>query len=184
VDPILSHIRSRQPAIVALIRQFVECESPSDNPEAVNRFVEMIADAVSGLAHVKTVSGGKFGKHLVCEMQLPGRKKRGQILALAHSDTVWPMGTLRAMPFREADGRLWGPGVLDMKAGIAFFIFAVQALREMDIAVPHKVALQINSERSGQRIFACANREERRAQPRGLGTGARHWSCGKAEDGA
>jgi glutamate carboxypeptidase len=146
VDPILSHIRSRQPAIVALIRQFVECESPSDNPEAVNRFVEMIADAVSGLAHVKTVSGGKFGKHLVCEMQLPGRKKRGQILALAHSDTVWPMGTLRAMPFREADGRLWGPGVLDMKAGIAFFIFAVQALREMDIAVPHKVALQINSD--------------------------------------
>jgi glutamate carboxypeptidase len=50
------------------------------------------------------------------------------------------------MPFRRAGGRLWGPGVLDMKAGIAFFIFAVQALRELDIALPHKVALQINSD--------------------------------------
>jgi glutamate carboxypeptidase len=151
VDPILSHIRERQNALIALIRQFVECESPSDNPTAVNRFVELIADTVSPFAHTKTISpgprqGAKFGKHLVCEMRLPGGRKRGQILALGHSDTVWPMGTLRGMPFRQADGRLWGPGVLDMKAGIAFFIFAVQALRDLDIAVPHKVMLQINSD--------------------------------------
>ncbi len=132
--------------MVALIRQFVECESPSDNAAAVNRFVELIADTVAPFAHAKTVSGGKFGKHLVCEAHLPGSKKRGQILALGHSDTVWPMGTLRSMPFRQADGRLWGPGVLDMKAGIAFFIFAVKALRELDIAVPHKVMLQVNSD--------------------------------------
>jgi glutamate carboxypeptidase len=146
VDSILSHINARQEAIIGLIRQFVECESPSDQPSAVNRFVELIADTVSPFARVKTVSGGKFGKHLVCEMQLPGARKRGQILALGHSDTVWPIGALRDMPFRQADGRLWGPGVLDMKAGIAFFIFAVQALREFDIAVPHKIALQINSD--------------------------------------
>jgi glutamate carboxypeptidase len=146
VDPLLTHIRSRLDAIIALIRQFVECESPSDNPAAVNRFVESIAGAVSPFAQVKTVAGGRFGKHLVCEMQLPGGRKRGQILALGHSDTVWPMGTLSGMPFRQAQGRLWGPGVLDMKAGIAFFIFAVQALRELDIAVPHKVVLQINSD--------------------------------------
>jgi glutamate carboxypeptidase len=146
LDPILSHICARQEGIVALIRQFVECESPSDNPAAVNRFVELIADAVAPCARAKTVAGGKFGKHLVCEMQLPGGRKRGQILALGHSDTVWPMGTLGSMPFRQANGRLWGPGALDMKAGIAFFIFAVRALRELDIAVPHKVALQINSD--------------------------------------
>jgi glutamate carboxypeptidase len=146
VDSILSHIRARQDATVALIRQFVECESPSDNQAAVNRFVELVADTVAPFARAKTVSGGKFGKHLVCEMQLPGGRKRGRILALAHSDTVWPMGTLRSMTFRQADGRLWGPGVLDMKAGIAFFIFAAQALRELDIAVPHKVALQVNSD--------------------------------------
>jgi glutamate carboxypeptidase len=68
------------------------------------------------------------------------------VLALGHSDTVWPVGTLRNMPFREADGRLWGPGVLDMKAGIAFFISAVQSLRELDIPVPSKVLLQLNSD--------------------------------------
>ena len=70
------------------------------------------------------------------EFALPGPvKKKTEILALGHSDTVWPIGTLAQMPFREAEGRLWGPGVLDMKSGIAFFIFAARTLRELDIPV-------------------------------------------------
>jgi glutamate carboxypeptidase len=146
VDSILSYTQSVQAEIVALIRRFVECESPSDDPAAVNRFVELISDTVSAFAKVKTTGGGACGRQLVCEMSLPGRRKSGQILALGHSDTVWPMGTLHGMPFRDADGRLWGPGVLDMKGGIAFFIFAVRALRELDVPVASKVLLQVNSD--------------------------------------
>lgn len=146
VDPILSYTQAHQPEIIALIRRLVECESPSDSPEAVNQFVQLVADTVSGFARARTLSGGKFGKQLLCEMQLPGRKTEGQVLALGHSDTVWSIGTLRSMPFRQADGRLWGPGVLDMKSGIAFFLFAVHALRELDIPVGAKVLLQLNSD--------------------------------------
>jgi glutamate carboxypeptidase len=129
----------------------VECESPSDDPAAVKRFVELVSDTVAPFAKVKTTPGGQFGPQLVCEMALPGRGKSvhgasGQILALGHSDTVWPLGTVRTMPFRQADGRLWGPGVLDMKSGIAFFVFAVQALRELEIPVASKVLLQLNSD--------------------------------------
>jgi glutamate carboxypeptidase len=146
VDPILSYVRSRQAAIVETIRKFAECESPSDDPAAVGRFVELVSDLAAPSARVKTYPGGRFGKHLVCEMRLPGRRKIGQILALGHSDTVWPMGTLRGMPFRQEKGRLWGPGVLDMKAGIAFFLYAVEALRELDLPARSKVLLQLNSD--------------------------------------
>jgi glutamate carboxypeptidase len=141
VDPLLSYARARQPEMVAQLRQFVECESPSDDPAAVNRFMELVSDAVTPYGKVRMV-----GTHLLCEVQLPGRKKSGQVMALGHADTVWPVGTLRTMPFRQADGRLWGPGVLDMKAGIAFFIFAVRALRELEIPVAPKVLLQLNSD--------------------------------------
>jgi glutamate carboxypeptidase len=146
VDSLLSHLSARERSIAGLIRQLVECESPSDDPAAVNRFVELVSDTVAPMARVKSYSGGKFGRHLLCEMRLPGRKKSGQVLALGHSDTVWPLGTLRGMPFREAEGRLWGPGVLDMKTGIALFIFAVRALRELEIPAPSKVLLQLNSD--------------------------------------
>jgi glutamate carboxypeptidase len=142
VDSLLAHVQARTPEIIALIRQLVECESPSDDPGGLRRFTELVADTVSGYAKTKVHPG----QHLVCEFDLPGRGKNGQVLALGHSDTVWPVGTLKSMPFREADGRLWGPGVLDMKSGIAFFLFAVQALRELDIPAPSRVLVQLNSD--------------------------------------
>jgi len=125
----------------------VGCESPSDDPRAVDRFVDLVSAEAAPFASIQTFPGGKFGKHLLCEFALAGpSRKKGEILALGHSDTVWPLGTLSQMPFCEADGRLWGPGVLDMKSGIAFFLFAVRVLRELDIPVRSRVKLLINSD--------------------------------------
>jgi glutamate carboxypeptidase len=113
----------------------------------VDRFVELLRSNLDG-AKIRTFPGGRFGRHLRAEFTLPGPRKRrdGWILALGHSDTVWPLGTLAQMPFREKSGRLWGPGVLDMKSGIVFFLFALRALRELDIPVARKVVLQVNSD--------------------------------------
>ncbi len=145
-DPILAWAQAKRFAMTQMIRVMVECESPSDDPAAVNRFVDMFSDIAAPFAKVKRLPGGRYGKHLLCEFTLPGKRKSGQILGLGHSDTVWPVGTLAHMPFRENDGRLWGPGVLDMKGGIAFFFFAAWALRDLDIPVASKVVLQLNSD--------------------------------------
>jgi glutamate carboxypeptidase len=146
MDDILAFAQREQPRLIALLKELVECESPSDDASAVNRFVELFADRLAGEAKVRTVPGGPFGKHLLCEFTLPGRKKAGQVLALGHSATVYPLGTLAHMPFRQEKGRLWGPGVLDMKSGLVFFVFAMRALREMDRPVARKVVLQVNSD--------------------------------------
>lgn len=144
----LTFARSKQSDIITFIREMVECESPSDDPAVVNRFVDLLAARISGIGKVRTFPGGRFGRHLRCEFTLAGprRKTDGQILALGHSDTVWPSGTLASMPFRQREGRLWGPGVLDMKSGIAFFVFAMQALRELDQPVRRRVVLQVNAD--------------------------------------
>src|SRR4051794_6333649 len=138
---LLAWAQQQQPAVVQYIRALVECESPSDSPADLRRFMDLFADSLQGEAKVK-----RSGTHLLCEFTLPGRKKEGRILGLGHGDTVWPMGTLRMMPFRQADGRLGGPGVLDMKGGLAKFVFAIRALREHDIPVPHRIILQVNSD--------------------------------------
>ena len=139
-DTILHWARTHQSETIAQLRAFVECESPSGDAAALRRFAELVASALGAEARVR------FNGHLTAEILLPGRKKSGQVLALGHLDTVWPIGTLKQMPFRQQDGRLWGPGVLDMKAGIAFFLAATRALRELDILAPRRVLLQLNSD--------------------------------------
>jgi glutamate carboxypeptidase len=146
VDSFLRFARERQTEMIARIRELVECESPSDDAPSVNRFADCFAEMIGDIARVRAYAGGKYGRHLRCDFALPGRRKQGQILALGHSDTVWPLGTIRTMPFRLARGRLWGPGVLDMKAGLVFFVFAMRALRETEIPIRRKVVLQVNSD--------------------------------------
>lgn len=146
MDPILAFAQAQQSAIIETIRQMVECESPSDDRLAVNRHVEQLCDMLSGEAKLTRKKGGVYGDHLLVSFKLPGRKKSGQILALGHTDTVYPLGILKTMPWRVADGRLWGPGVLDMKGGVAFFIYAMRALRALDIPVASNVVLQLNSD--------------------------------------
>lgn len=147
MHPFLAFAEAKHPAIVALIQELARCESPSDQPQAVNRFVEVLAERLDGASNMKTLPGGRFGRHLRCEFKLPGAKSSGgKILVLAHSDTVWPLGTLAHMPLREEKGRLWGPGVLDMKAGIAFFVFAIHTLRMLEIPVRRTIVFQANSD--------------------------------------
>jgi glutamate carboxypeptidase len=146
MDPILAFTQAHQAAIIETIRQMVEVESPSDDRDAVNRHVEQLCDMLSGEAKLTRKKGGTYGDHLLIDFNLPGKKKTGQVLALGHTDTVYPLGILKTMPWRVAEGRLWGPGVLDMKGGVAFFIHAMRALRELDIPVASKVVLQLNSD--------------------------------------
>jgi glutamate carboxypeptidase len=142
VDTLLAYAQANLANIIALIQRMVECESPSDSPKALANFVSLISDELASMAKIHNFRYG----HMTAEFRLPGPKKNGQILVLGHSDTVWPMGTLATMPFRQEKGRLWGPGVLDMKSGLAFFVFAMRALRELDVPVSKKVVLRLNAD--------------------------------------
>ena len=140
MDKILDFAKVNQKATISLLQDMVECESPSDDKAALGRMRELIADSLAGLGKVRKLRAG----HLHCQFDLPGpRKKDGQILALGHFDTVWPMGTLAKMPFRKKAGRLSGPGIFDMKSGIAFFISAMRALRELDLPVSRRVLMRL-----------------------------------------
>lgn len=125
-------VRASEGRLKARLRELVEVESPSEDKAAVDRAGELVAEWVEGL-------GGKVKRHRqkafgdVLELRFgPVRSRRGRVLLLGHLDTVWPMGTLKKMPWREAEGKLWGPGVLDMKAGVVMALEAVAALRELD----------------------------------------------------
>jgi glutamate carboxypeptidase len=71
------------------------------------------------------------GNHIRAELSCGNPPSSPQILVLGHIDTVYPLGTLRQMPFRVSKGKAFGPGTFDMKGGLMLALFAVDALREM-----------------------------------------------------
>ncbi len=139
----LRYAQEKQAEIVAFTSELAAMESPSDSPAAVNRLVDLLIERTADIASAQTFDSTRFGRTLRLAFQLPGEFKEGQVLALGHSDTVWPLGTAKHMPVNEASGRLWGPGVLDMKSGLAFFVFAMRALRDLNVPARHEVVLLV-----------------------------------------
>ncbi len=80
------------------------------------------------------------------QIDFPGREKSKPVLLLGHFDTVYPLGTLATMPCHVADGRLHGPGVLDMKSGIALMLYAIAALQAWHTALPRPVTVFLVSD--------------------------------------
>ncbi len=139
-------IRSNEGRLKARLRELVEIESPSEDKAAVDRAGELVAGWAEALGgRVKRRRQRSFGDLLEVRFG-PARSQRGRVMLLGHLDTVWPLGTLRKMPWREADGKLWGPGVLDMKAGVVMMLEAVAALRELDAERPVTLLLVSDEE--------------------------------------
>ena len=136
----------KQEETIELTRRLAECESPSSDPAAIGRVNDLLVAATRGLAKARVIKSKTAGSHLRLEFELGAKRNAPQILALGHSDTVWEHGTLKTMPFRRDANRLWGPGVLDMKAGLAFFISAMRILRDESVAVPSRVVLLVVSD--------------------------------------
>jgi glutamate carboxypeptidase len=159
----LRYFAERAAALTETIRHLVEVESPSDNKQAVDRLGELLAGRFEALGgHSKFHRTESFGNHL--QVDFPG--KRGEsVLLLGHMDTVYPMGTLAGMPCRVADGKLWGPGALDMKSGIGLMLHALEALQSwhaQDLPRPVTVLLvsdeEVGSDSSRRITEAVARR--------------------------
>jgi glutamate carboxypeptidase len=132
------------------LRELVETESPSDDKAAVDSAVALVSGWAEELGgRVKRHRQREFGD--VLELRFgPVRSSRKPILLLGHLDTVWALGTLKSMPWREEGGRIFGPGVLDMKAGVVMALAAVRALNEAGARGPmgarRPVTLLLNSD--------------------------------------
>ena len=124
----LAYFTDRSDQIVSTTRELVQLESPSDNKSAVDRLASVVAEKFAALGgQVRFHPSADFGNHL--QVDFPGPSRAKPVLLLGHYDTVYPLGTLANMPCRLDAGKLTGPGVLDMKSGIALALHSIAALQ-------------------------------------------------------
>jgi glutamate carboxypeptidase len=130
--------------LVALIRELVAAESPSDNRAALSACGDLVARRCADAgAAVERLPGGATADHVLARWPGAGPP----VLLLGHFDTVWPVGQVGRMPIKESDGRLFGPGVFDMKAGLAIGLLAMRAVAELvDASVRPRVSFLITSD--------------------------------------
>jgi glutamate carboxypeptidase len=141
----LAYFEGRRSDLVETIRELVEIESPSDNKPAADRMGALLAARFESLGgRIRVHRTADFADHI--QADFPGASKAKPVLLLGHFDTVYPLGTLAQMPFRNASGRLHGPGVLDMKSGIAFMLYAIEALQSWHGALPRPVTVFLVSD--------------------------------------
>jgi glutamate carboxypeptidase len=141
----LRYFEGKQSQMVETIREFVEIESPSDNKAAADRMGMFLTEkfrALGGTAHLHRTE--RYGDHV--QISLPGRGTARPVLLLGHFDTVYPLGTLETMLCGIAGDRLHGPGVLDMKSGIALMFYAIEALQSWHKELPRPVTIFLVSD--------------------------------------
>lgn len=110
-----------------LLRKLVETESPSHDKSAVDKMGRLVVEECRKLdGEIETANQSEVGNHILTRW---GSGTNG-ILLLHHMDTVFPIGTLATMPFRQDGNKTYGPGVLDMKGGIVVTLSAIHQLRE------------------------------------------------------
>ena len=136
-------LQARQSEVETFIRSLVEVESPSGDVEGSRGVVDLLADAAEGIDCVDAIERldvPDFGQHLVIKA-FQEENKAGQILLVGHTDTVHSRGSLSERPWRVNAGRIYGPGIFDMKANCALAIEVLRTLVELNAAPAFGVTL-------------------------------------------
>lgn len=144
---LLAGARRNQPDLLQLLEKLVRAESPSDDKTAVDACGALVIEHARALdGRIKIHRQRVFGN--VLEIRFGPRRKKDAglpVLLLGHLDTVWPRGALKSMPCHIAEGRFCGPGALDMKAGVAMALTAIEMLTEAGL-LNREIVLLLNSD--------------------------------------
>jgi glutamate carboxypeptidase len=143
MSSLLHHLNFRKESILYFIRDLVERESTSREASSINEIAQFVArqlQMVGGEVELIEVSG--LGTHLRADFDYKHDPETRRLLVIGHLDTVWPIGTLDKMPFQVTpDGRATGPGIFDMKSGIAIALEALRTIDEMRLKTERPITV-------------------------------------------
>jgi glutamate carboxypeptidase len=144
MSQILDYLKSQQEAMITLLEQWVNQDSPSNHKPSTDLMGQMMIQAFveAGATLAAVHPQPDLGNHYT----LTYGQGNSQILILCHFDTVWPLGEVERRPFTIEDGRAKGPGVHDMKTGVLMGLFALKAIQWLGLTARHKLIFLLTSD--------------------------------------
>ncbi|HEK85827.1 MAG: M20 family metallopeptidase [Candidatus Saccharicenans sp.] len=161
------YFKSLKGEMVRFLKTLVTLESPTSDKKAVDKCSAAVIKEIENLGvKIKRFPQKEIGDLFLFEYSVGQKKEITErpLLVLTHIDTVWPVGTISRMPFYITGDKIYGPGALDMKAGIVESIFALKAVHNLSLKPKRKIWLFLNSaeetgnDESHQQIASLARR--------------------------
>ena len=143
---VLDYVNDQQHVLTDLIKNLVEAESPSAQPETHDDARRILRLALASAGYESRETGGPDKpRHVFAK---PANRRRGQPsqLVVGHYDTVWPVGTIDERPFRIDGNIMHGPGSFDMKGGLAQIVLALMAIRDLELDTPVSPVVFVNAD--------------------------------------
>jgi glutamate carboxypeptidase len=141
------YFKSHRGEMIHMLKDLVHLESPSSDKKAVDDCSSFVLKEFRKIGvKVNRFPQDEIGNmHLIEYPSKKAEQPEEQILVLTHIDTVWTVGKIKEMPFYVSGDKVFGPGVLDMKAGLVMAIFSLKTLHDLNIKPNKKIAIFINS---------------------------------------
>ncbi|HEX7021535.1 MAG TPA: M20 family metallopeptidase [Trueperaceae bacterium] len=140
---------AQEGAYLDTLQGLVRLESPTPDKVAADRLADHLQALLAEDWAIERLAQAEAGDQLVARQNAPGDTST---LLLCHYDTVWPLGTLERMPLRRDGDKYYGPGILDMKAGIATALHAARLAREAGGLRGPLTLLLSSDEETGSRV--------------------------------
>jgi glutamate carboxypeptidase len=140
---------ARRERMLDRVRALVEHESPTFDAVANRALAASLGDELLALGARIRLHPTAHGAHLVADATFGKPADSRPILLLGHFDTIWPAGTLARRPFRVEGDRAWGPGIFDMKSGVAVILATLGALRDLGLEPRHAVRVLLTCDEEG-----------------------------------
>ena len=145
---IITYLKDNHKPMLALLKEMVAIESPSNNKKALKNVIRFLRKELEQLGfYTLHISGKNTGGYLYARPLI--RKKNTPLqLLIGHCDTVWELQSIKDMPVVQSNGKLSGPGVFDMKAGIIQILFSLRAIKalQLDLAVTPIILINTDEE--------------------------------------
>lgn len=167
IDQVKVFIDSQRDSLISLLRDLVEAESPSAHPECHDSVRRILSGALMDVGYSVREPGMRGSARHIFARPAQRSRGRGNQLLVGHFDTVWPIGTIDKRPFTVNGNTVRGPGVFDMKGGLAQIVLALRTIRELHLEPPLTPVVLVNADEeigsrtSSHYIRMLARRAER-----------------------
>ncbi len=143
---VLDYVKGQEPRLIDLMRELVEAESPSAQPETHDESRRVLRLALAEVGYESRETGWPDRPRHVFARPADRAAGEASQLVVGHYDTVWPVGTITERPFRVDGNVVHGPGSFDMKGGLAQLVVALHAIRDLELPTPVRPIIFVNAD--------------------------------------